>query len=50
VQRVADSLRLPRIGKYTPTTKEDLRKSYESEGGAVPLDWIKDFRKQLSAA
>ena len=48
--RVVEYLRLPKRAIYTLTTKEDLRRSYEEEGGAVPLDWIKDFRKQLSAA
>ena len=48
--RVVDYLRLPKRATYTLTTKEDLRRSFEFDGGAVPLDWIKDFRKQLSAA
>ena len=48
--RLAEVFRVPRITQYSLTTERDLNKSYASDGDPVPLDWIKDFRKQLSAA
>ena len=48
--RVVDYLRLPKRATYTLTTKEDIRRICVPEAEQVPLDWIKDFRKQLSAA
>ena len=48
--RVAEVLRVSNRKQHSLTTKRDIMKTSESDGGTVPLDWIKDFRKQLSAA
>ena len=50
VVRVAGACRVPLVSQYSLTTQRDFSKTSESDGGTVPLDWIKDFRKQLSAA
>ena len=48
--KIADVLRVQKLHQYSLTTQRDIDRTSVPEAEQVPLDWIKDFRKQLSAA
>ena len=48
--RVAEVFRVSNKKQYSLTTKRDIDRTSVPEAEQVPIDWIKDFRKQLQAA